>query len=117
MAWTFSPDHLLSYSTNFEYLIYIVTSGEFCALIFLGEDNIVTRCLAAINDTVGAPIQIYRCAEGLPPICAAAVLDRPWCMDFVREKDPERSRKREGEFKRCNYYDCVTNQTETQHMR
>jgi hypothetical protein len=104
MTWTFSLDHLLPYPRNFEYLIYIVTVGEFFALIFLGEDNIVTRRPAAINDTVGAPIQIYRCAEGLSPICAAAaVLDPPWCMDLVREKDPERSRKREGEFQRCNY--------------
>jgi hypothetical protein len=54
-------------------------------LMFLGEDNAVTRRLAAVNAAGGAPLQIFRCAEGLPSIRAAAViLDPPWYMDFVR---------------------------------
>jgi len=54
-------------------------------LSFLGEDNIVTRRLMALNHATGSPLSIAFCGDALPQATADAVLvDPPWYMDFIR---------------------------------
>lgn len=55
------------------------------ALSFLGEENIVTRRLIALNSATGSPLSIAFCSGGLPRDSAdAVILDPPWYMDFIR---------------------------------
>jgi hypothetical protein len=54
-------------------------------LSFLGEDNLVTRRLIALNRATGSALSIAFCSAGLPRnSCDAVVLDPPWYMDFIR---------------------------------
>jgi hypothetical protein len=54
-------------------------------LFFLGEDNLVTRRLIALNDATGSPLSVAFCSAGLPRDSAdAIILDPPWYMDFIR---------------------------------
>jgi hypothetical protein len=54
-------------------------------LSFLGEDNIVTRRVMALNQATGSPLSIAFCSGALPRASADAVLvDPPWYMDFIR---------------------------------
>jgi hypothetical protein len=52
---------------------------------FIGEDNVVTGRVAALNRAVGAPLSVRLCSAGLPTCLAGVViLDPPWYLDFVR---------------------------------
>src|SRR5229473_1856758 len=54
-------------------------------LSFLGEDNLVTRRLIALNRATGSALSIAFCSAGLPRnSCDTVVLDPPWYMDFIR---------------------------------
>jgi hypothetical protein len=54
-------------------------------LSFLGEDNVVSRRLMALNAATGSPMAVAFCAERLPVRSVDAVLlDPPWYMDFIR---------------------------------
>jgi hypothetical protein len=54
-------------------------------LSFLGEDNLVTRRLIALNRATGSALSIAFCSAGLPRnSCDAVILDPPWYMDFIR---------------------------------
>jgi hypothetical protein len=54
-------------------------------LSFLGEDNVVTRRLIALNRAIGSPLSVAFCSASLPRESADAILlDPPWYMDFIR---------------------------------
>jgi len=54
-------------------------------LSFLGEDNVVTRRLIALNRATGSPLSVAFCNAGLPRESADAILlDPPWYMDYIR---------------------------------
>ena len=54
-------------------------------LAFLGEDNVVTRRLIALNDVTDSPMSVAFCSAGVPVNSAnAIVLDPPWYIDFIR---------------------------------
>lgn len=54
-------------------------------LSFLGENNIVTRRLIALNCAIGSPLSVDFCSAGIPRESADAILlDPPWYIDFIR---------------------------------
>lgn len=54
-------------------------------LTFFGEDNAVTRRLTALNQAMGAPLDIRLCNMAGPPRQVKAIIvDPPWYLDFVR---------------------------------
>jgi hypothetical protein len=54
-------------------------------LSFLGEDNVVTRRIIALNRASGSPISVAFCDVSLPSESADAILlDPPWYLDFIR---------------------------------
>ncbi|MHB2029695.1 MAG: hypothetical protein ACYCPT_12885 [Acidimicrobiales bacterium] len=54
-------------------------------LSFLGEDNVVTRRIIALNRVIGSPLSVAFCGTGFPRESADAILlDPPWYIDFIR---------------------------------
>jgi hypothetical protein len=55
-------------------------------VVFIGEDNPVTRRVSTLNKTVGSPLIVEGCrTRGVGDESASVViLDPPWYMDFVR---------------------------------
>lgn len=54
-------------------------------LIFVGEDNAVTRRISMLAQATNSPLQIKLCAGGVSTESAAVViLDPPWYLDFLR---------------------------------
>ena len=52
---------------------------------FVGEDNIVTRRILALNDATGTPISVDFCGDDLPhQVADVVIVDPPWYPDFVR---------------------------------
>jgi len=99
--WRFTPDasrHLLDTASalaqpNGQILLFGTPSLAVEALSlpinrrlsFLGEDNVVTRRLIALNRAIGSPLSVTFCGAGLPSESADAILlDPPWYIDFIR---------------------------------
>jgi len=53
--------------------------------IFVGEDNVVTRRITALNSASESPLSIATCTLGLPTkVADVVILDPPWYLDFIR---------------------------------
>lgn len=54
-------------------------------ITFVGEDNAVTKRIAALNDVIDRPLDIAVCANDFPRDRASVVVvDPPWYIDFFR---------------------------------
>jgi hypothetical protein len=56
------------------------------ATVFVGEDNVITNAIVALNDRNGRPLAIQTCKPQalLPTNAGVVILDPPWYFDFIR---------------------------------
>jgi len=56
------------------------------ATVFVGENNVITSALMALNDRNGRPIAIQTCKPQalLPTNAGVVIVDPPWYFDFIR---------------------------------
>ena len=56
-----------------------------CSMTFLGDDNVVTNRLSALNRQIDGTLSVERCVSDLTHLCGAGVVivDPPWYLDFI----------------------------------